>query len=153
MDKENLDMKMPAGEQSKRDLVRGRAKNVTELRQRLALSGRNGLIINGTGDDFEKIKKIKEKLEEIGYATSMVAVQTKDEVSQQRNIERGQRGGRTVPENIRKEKWDAVQKNRAEFAKLFGQNYIEFDNSEDLRSADPEVVKAKKEDFPLYKIL
>jgi len=147
MDKENLDMKMPAGEQGKRDLVRGRAKNVTELRQRLALSGRNGLIINGTGDDFEKIKKIKEKLEEIGYATSMVAVQTKDEVSQQRNIERGQRGGRTVPENIRKEKWDAVQKNRAEFAKLFGQNYIEFDNSEDLRSADPEVVKAKKEEM------
>ena len=147
MDKENLDMKMPAGEQGKRDLVRGRAKNVTELRQRLALSGRNGLIINGTGDDLEKIKKIKEKLEEIGYATSMVAVQTKDEVSQQRNIERGQRGGRTVPENIRKEKWDAVQKNRAEFAKLFGQNYIEFDNSEDLRSADPEVVKAKKEEM------
>jgi hypothetical protein len=147
MDKENLDMKMPAKEQGKRDLVRGRAKNVTELRQRLALSGRNGLIINGTGDDLEKIKKIKEKLEEIGYATSMVAVNTKDEVSQQRNIERGQRGGRTVPENIRKEKWDAVQKNRAEFAKLFGQNYIEFDNSEDLRSADPEVVKAKKEEM------
>ena len=147
MDKENLDMKMPAKEQGKRDLVRGRAKNVTELRQRLALSGRNGLIINGTGDDLEKIKKIKEKLEEIGYATSMVAVNTRDEVSQQRNIERGQRGGRTVPENIRKEKWDAVQKNRTEFAKLFGQNYIEFDNSEDLRSADPEVVKAKKEEM------
>ena len=147
MDKENLDMKMPAKEQGKRDLVRGRAKNVTELRQRLALSGRNGLIINGTGDDFEKTKKIKEKLEEIGYETSMVAVQTRDEVSQQRNIERGQRGGRTVPENIRKDKWDAVQKNRTEYAKLFGQNYIEFDNSEDLRSADPEVVKAKKEEM------
>ena len=36
-------------------------------------------------------------------------VNTADEVSKQRNIERGQRGGRTVPENIRKEKWDAVQ--------------------------------------------
>jgi hypothetical protein len=28
---------------------------MTELRQRLALLGRNGLIINGTGDDLEKM--------------------------------------------------------------------------------------------------
>jgi len=144
MDKEGLDKTMPASEQEKRDLVRGRAKSMTELRQRLALFGRNGLIINGTGDDHEKIARIKERLEEIGYDTSMVLVNTADEVSKQRNIERGQRGGRTVPEEIRKQKWDAVQASRPELAKMFGQNYAEFDNSEDLRNAAPEVVKAKK---------
>ena len=147
MDKEGLDKTMPASENEKKDIVRGRAKNITELRQRLALLGRNGLIINGTGDDVEKITKIKKKLEEIGYDSSMVVVNTADEVSKQRNIERGQRGGRTVPENIRKEKWDNVQAGRAEFAKMFGQNYMEFDNSEDLRTAPPEVVKAKKEEM------
>jgi hypothetical protein len=147
MDKENLDMTMPKSEQEARDLVRGRAKSVTELRQKLALMGRNGLIVNGTGDDLDKVKKIKQRLEEIGYETSMIMVNTKDEVSQQRNIERGQRGGRTVPEKIRKEKYDAVQQNRTEFAKIFGQNYIEFDNSADLRSADPEIIKAKKEEM------
>ena len=147
MDKEGLDKTMPASENEKKDIVRGRAKNITELRQRLALLGRNGLIINGTGDDVEKITKIKKKLEEIGYDSSMVVVNTADEISKQRNIERGQRGGRTVPENIRKEKWDNVQAGRAEFAKMFGQNYMEFDNSEDLRTAPPEVVKAKKEEM------
>ena len=147
MDKENLDMTMPKSEQESRDLVRGRAKSVTELRQKLALMGRNGLIVNGTGDDLDKVKKIKQRLEEIGYETSMIMVNTKDEVSQQRNIDRGQRGGRTVPEDIRREKYDAVQKNRTEFAKLFGQNYTEFDNSDDLRSADPSIVKAKKEEM------
>ena len=147
MDKEGLDKTMPASENEKKDIVRGRAKNITELRQRLALLGRNGLIINGTGDDVEKITKIKKKLEEIGYDSSMVVVNTADEVSKQRNIERGQRGGRTVPENIRKEKWDNVQAGRAEFAKMFGPNYMEFDNSEDLRTASPEVVKAKKEEM------
>lgn len=147
MDKENLDMTMPKSEQEARDLVRGRAKSVTELRQKLALMGRNGLIVNGTGDDLDKVKKIKQRLEEIGYETSMIMVNTKDEVSQQRNIDRGQRGGRTVPEDIRREKYDAVQKNRTEFAKLFGQNYTEFDNSDDLRSADPSIVKAKKEEM------
>jgi cytidyltransferase-like protein len=147
MDKNGLDKTMPASEEEKRNLVRGKAKNITELRQRLAILGRNGLIINGTGDDVEKITKIKKKLEEVGYDSSMVLVNTDDEVSKQRNIERGQRGGRTVPENIRKEKWDNVQNGRPEFAKLFGDNYMEFDNSEDLRKAPPEVVKAKKDEM------
>ena len=152
MDKEKLDKKMPENEQAQRDAVRSRAKNMTELRQRLALQGRNGLIINGTGDDYEKIKRIKEKLEAIGYETSMITVNTRDEVSQQRNIERGQRGGRTVPENIRKEKWDTVQQSRPKLAELFKDNYVEFDNSEDLRSAHPDVVKTKKDELlSLYK--
>ena len=147
MDKEGLDKTMPASEEDKRNLVRGKAKNITELRQKLAILGRNGLIINGTGDDVEKITKIKKRLEEVGYESSMVLVNTADEVSKQRNIERGQRGGRTVPENIRKEKWDGVQAGRPEFAKMFGDNYMEFDNSEDLRQAAPEVVKAKKDEM------
>ena len=147
MDKESLDKTMPASETEKRDLVRGRAKSMTELRQKLALLGRNGLIINGTGDDHEKIGRIKEKLEEIGYDTSMVLVNTEDEISKQRNIERGTRGGRTVPEEIRKQKWDAVQASRPELAKMFGDKYMEFDNSEDLRQASPEVVKAKKDEM------
>ena len=152
MDKEKLDKRMPEDEQAQRDAVRSRAKNMTELRQRLALQGRNGLIINGTGDDYDKIKRIKEKLEAIGYETSMITVNTRDEVSQQRNVERGQRGGRTVPENIRKEKWDTVQKSRPQLAELFKDNYVEFDNSEDLRSASPDVVKSKKDELlSLYK--
>ena len=147
MDKKGLNKTMPASERIERDLVRGKAKNMTELRQRLALQGRNGLIINGTGDDPEKIKKIKERLEELGYETSCIVVNTRDEVSSSRNVERGSRGGRTVPEPVRKSKWDAVQNARPELAKLFGQNFVEFDNSEDLRSARPEIVQAKKEEM------
>lgn len=152
MDKNNLDMRMPENEEEARNVVRSRAKTMTELKQKLALLGRNGLIINGTGDDVEKIAKIKERLENLGYETSMLMVNTADEVSKQRNIERGQRGGRTVPEYIRKKKWDDVQAARAEHAKLFGDNYHEFDNSEDLRTAPPEIRDAKeKEILQMYK--
>jgi hypothetical protein len=147
MDKEGLNKTMPADETEKRNLVRGRAKNITELRQQLALLGRNGLIINGTGDDVAKTKKIKDQLEKLGYESSMLLVNTRDDISAQRNIERGQRGGRAVPEPIRKEKWDNVQNARTEYAKMFGANYSEFDNSEDLRQADPETVKAKKDEL------
>ena len=147
MDKEGLDKKMPEDEEAQRNAVRKRAKNVTELRQRLALHGRNGLIINGTGDDPEKYAKIKDMLEKLGYETSMIMVNTADEVSKERNIERGQRGGRTVPEDIRKEKWDSVQAARPMFGKLFRDNYVEFDNSEDLRSASPDVVESKTKEL------
>ena len=135
MDKKGLDKTMPATEKDKRDIVRTRAKSITELKQRLAIMGRNGLIVNGTGEDYEKISRIKEKLEELGYESAMILVNTDNEVSKQRNIERGQRGGRTVPEPVRKEKWENVQNSRVEFAKLFGDRYMEFDNSQDLRNA------------------
>lgn len=147
MDKSNLDKKMPDNEEMQRNVIRGKAKSIAELKQRLAINGRNGLIINGTADDPEKIIKIKKMLEDQGYDTSMIMVNTADEVSLQRNIERGQRGGRTVPENIRKEKWDAVQAARSHLAELFGANYHEFDNSEDLRTADPEIVKQKTDEL------
>ena len=147
MDKEGLDKKMPDDEEEQRNVVRKRAKNVTDLRQRLALHGRNGLIINGTGDDPEKYARIKDMLEKLGYETSMIMVNTEDEVSKQRNIERGQRGGRTVPENIRKEKWDSVQAARPMFGKLFRDNYVEFDNSYNAQTASPEEVEAKKEEL------
>jgi dephospho-CoA kinase len=152
MDKKGLDKTMPTSEKTKRDLVRGKAKSITELRQRLAIYGRNGLIINGTGDDVEKITKIKNRLEELGYESSMVMVNTADDVSMQRNIERGQRGGRTVPEEVRKQKWQESQNSRAKYAEIFKDNYVEFDNSEDLRNAAPDVVKAKKEELDdIYK--
>jgi hypothetical protein len=147
MDKEGLDKKMPANQKDKRDKVRSRAKDITEVKQKLAFDGRNGLIINGTGDDYEKIEKIKKKLDAIGYESSMIMVNTADDVSANRNVERGQVGGRAVPENVRKQKWQAVQEARPKFGKLFGDNYVEFDNSEDLRQSPPETVKAKTEEM------
>ena len=147
MDKEGLDKKMPANQKDKRDKGRSRAKDITEVKQKLAFDGRNGLIINGTGDDYEKIEKIKKKLDAIGYESSMIMVNTADDVSANRNVERGQVGGRAVPENVRKQKWQAVQEARPKFGKLFGDNYVEFDNSEDLRQSPPETVKAKTEEM------
>jgi hypothetical protein len=148
MDKKRLNKKMPDSEKAQRDEIRGTAKSVTELRQRLALNGRNGLIINGTADDIEKTKRIKKELEDLGYETQMVFVDTADEVSRQRNIERGQRGGREVPDKIRKEKWDSAQAARPELQKLFGQsNFFHYDNSEDLRNAPPDVVHRKTQEL------
>ncbi|MCK9369305.1 zeta toxin family protein [Candidatus Dojkabacteria bacterium] len=124
-----------------------RIKSTKELRQLLAIQGRNGLIVNGTHDDYKHTNKIKKHLEDLGYDTSMVHVHADDEVSRKRNVERGQKGGRTVHEKSRKDKWDAVQESRRHHAKNFGGNYHEFDNSVDLRNAPPEVVKQKRDEL------
>ena len=147
MDKEGLDKRMPKSQEKRKDEVRKRAKNVTEMRERLALEGRNGVIINGTGDDPDKISRIKGRLEALGYETRMIMVNTADEVSRDRNVERGQRGGRTVPEEIRKQKWNEVQAARASFAELFKDNYVEFDNSADLRTADDGTKEEKQKEL------
>lgn len=149
MDKSKLDKKMPEHEQEKRGEIRDRAKSLTELRQRLALHGRNGIIINSTGAKVEHIKKIKKMLEDLGYTAKMVFVDTSDNVSRNRNVERGQRGGRMIPEKVRAEKWRQAQDSRVEFSKLFsGEHYHEFNNDEDLRNnTDGEVHKQKTKEL------
>lgn len=151
MQKNGLDMEMPDEERVERDIVRGRAKNITKEQERLALAGRLGLIINGTADDLEKIKTIKKNLEADGYETMMVFVNTSNEVSRERNVERGKMGKRKVPDgtdkqgvpdnspNIRQEKWDLAQKNIGELQKIFGnQNFTVIDNTADIRKVSPE---------------
>ena len=151
MQKNGLDLEMPDEERVERDIVRGRAKNITKQQERLALVGRLGLIINGTADDLEKIKTVKRNLEADGYETMMVFVNTSNEVSRERNVERGKMGKRKVPdgtnkqgvpdgtENIRQEKWDLAQKNIGELQKIFGnKNFAVVDNTADVRKVSPE---------------
>jgi hypothetical protein len=151
MQKNGLDLEMPDEERVERDIVRGRAKNITKEQERLALAGRLGLIINGTADDLEKIKTVKKKLEDDGYETMMVFVNTSNEVSRQRNVERGKMGKRKVPDgtdkqgvpdnspNIRQEKWDLAQKNIGELQKIFGNDsFAVIDNTADIRKVGPE---------------
>ena len=77
----------------------------------------------------------------------MIHVHTDDEASKKRNIERSKLGGRAIPEKTRKEKWDNVQNARVHHAKMFGNNYHEFDNTQDLRDASPELIKSKKDEL------
>jgi len=79
-----------------------------------------GVIIDGTGDDFSKITARKEALEDLGYDTYMVFVNTSLEVAQERNANRD----RKLPEDIVEEIWSDVQQNLGGFQNLFGANNI-----------------------------
>jgi hypothetical protein len=138
LNKHGLDKTMPDSEKEQRNAIRDRAKHIADLKQKLSLSGRNGIIINGTGSDFGKYQDMKRHLESLGYKTHMVFVHTDDHVSKDRNIRRGLLGGRTVPEHIRSNLWNKVQGNKDKFRRLFGDNYHEINNSldKDVASRD-----------------
>lgn len=151
MKKNGLDLEMPDEERIEREIVRGRAKNITSTKEINSLSGRLGLIVNGTADDLEKIRTVKAELEDLGYDTMMVFVNTSNDVSRQRNVERGKMGMRKVPDgtdkqgipdnspNIRQEKWDLAQQNLKELEDIFGKNkFTVIDNTADLRKVGAE---------------
>ena len=85
---------------------------------------RGPLIINGPADDNNRIGYIKEELEELGYETLMIFVNTTNEASQERNSMLS----RMMTESIRQDKWLKAQGNTKYFNESFT-NFIEFDNT------------------------
>lgn len=105
--------------------VRDVSKEKTKKREELYIDGRLGLIIDGTGKDFDKLIKQKESLEAIGYECFMVAVNTERHVS----IKRDSGRKRTLGADFVDEVWNKVQENLPKYKKVFGKNFIKIDNS------------------------
>lgn len=107
--------------------IRGRAKAVTKRMQGNFLDGRLGLIIDGTGKDYDKIAKQVAGLKNIGYECSMIFVNTSLDTAQERNRQRS----RTLPEKEVEAMWNGVQQNMGKFQRLFGaSNMIIVDNND-----------------------
>ncbi len=125
LQKAGLSLKMPDEEQVPRDVVRDRAKKITAKRQANYVEGRIGLIIDGTGSDYDKITKQATELKQLGYDVHMIFVNTSLDVALQRNAERP----RSVPESIVTKSWNDVQSNIGKFSQYFRQNFVVVDNN------------------------
>ena len=103
------------------------AKELTAERRRLYQNGRLGMIIDGTGDDYQKIAGEKAELEKIGYQTYMIFVNTTLEVALERNENRD----RVLPKSIVEASHKEVNRNIGAFQGLFGSNnFMIVDNNE-----------------------
>jgi predicted kinase len=124
------------GPSSARELARG----LTNKQFGLWLAGRLGLIIDGTGRDYAKIAETKEKLEQLGYDTSMIFVNTTLPVALERNRKRD----RKLPDHLVEDLWNEVQKNIGRFQSLFKGDMVIIDNSEsgDFNKMHGEKIKA-----------
>ena len=121
-----LSLKMPPEEEKPRDVQRKRAKTLTKKRQANYLEGRIGLIIDGTGKDYDKIAKQSNELRQLGYDTHMIFVNTSLDTALERNAARE----RSVPESIAIKSWRTVQSNIGKFSQHFRQNFLVVDNND-----------------------
>ena len=121
-----LSLKMPPEEEEPRAKVRARAKKLTAQRQMNYIEGRLGLIIDGTGREYDRISKQARELEGLGYDTHMIFVNTSIDVALERNAKRA----RSVPTSIVVNSWKATQANIGKFQNLFGNNFIILDNND-----------------------
>jgi len=129
---EVFDMIAGGDEDSKDMTVRKKAKLMTKDRKKNYMEGRLGMIIDGTGHNYAKLKKEKQELESLGYDCYMVFVNTSLDVAHKRNKERERR----LPEDILEKSWKDVQNNMGKFQGLFGKNFVLVDNSKFLKPAD-----------------
>ena len=128
--KNGLSLKMPEDEAEARDILRARAKGTTDKTMDLSIKGRLGMVIDGTGRDYDKIANQKALLQQLGYDCYMIFVNTSLEVALERNKKRE----RSVPEYITRKSHAIVQSNIGKFQNLFGMgNMIIVDNSKDDR--------------------
>jgi len=106
----------------------------TNDHRREAIRNRGPLIINGPADDHTRILTIKEELEELGYSTTMVFVDTTNEASKERN----ERLTKTLAESIRYDKWKLAQTSKQAYIQNF-QNFMEFNNSTTLDEIEEDI--------------
>ncbi len=106
--------------------TRTKARALRDIQKKGFINGRLGMILDGTGRDFQKIKKDRAELESFGYDTFMVFVNTSLPVA----LERNQNRPRKVDEKVVRSAWAAVQNNIGKFQALFGPgNFIVVDNN------------------------
>jgi len=106
--------------------LRSRSKELTAKQQDHYINGRLGLVIDGTGKDYAKIKKQSELLKTIGYDIAMIFVNTDLDTAQFRNNKRS----RSLPDDQVKKMWQEVQNNLGKFQSMFGSNFVIIDNSD-----------------------
>jgi len=122
--------------------LRNKSKNVAKTALKNYVNGRLGLLIDGTGKDYNKIAKQKKRLQDVGYDCFMIFVNTDVDVA----LERNQMRDRKLPTELVKKSWQAVQNNLGRFQGLFGSsNMLVVDNSE--YKEFPKIVKSGARSF------
>ena len=112
-------------ETTKKELIRAKAKKVTAKKEQLWVNGRLGLIIDGTAHDIRKLSIKKKALEDVGYDTYMIFVNTDIDVALQQNNARS----RKLPDEVVRKTWDEVQGIKMELSNLFPGGFVEIINN------------------------
>lgn len=95
------------------------------------LSGRLGLLIDGTARRLDRMEAIKRELDSLGYDTAMIFVNTDLQTAMDRVRIRAERTGRDVPADKVTQAWKDTQKNLGGLQAMFGKNFFIVDNTDE----------------------
>ena len=109
-----------------RDEVRGKANILTAKQKANYVEGRLGLIIDGTGKDYDKIATQATSLKQLGYDVHMIFVNTSLDTALERNAKRD----RKLRDSMVIKSWNDVQSNLGKFSQFFRRNFIVVDNND-----------------------
>jgi len=125
---QTLDLKLVPAEI--RDPIRKKAKRQTTRMLDRYIDGRLGLIFDTTSANASKIKTYLNQLNHLGYESKMIYVSTSLDNAKKRNNMRP----RKLPDEIVEKDWNNSQKNIAIMKKMFGKNFVQVTNDDDLSS-------------------
>lgn len=104
-----------------------------KVQEKNFLAGRLGLIIDGTAKNPERMAQVKQALEDLGYDTAMVFVNTSLETSMNRVVNRARSGGkdtgREIDPQFVKDTWEKTQRGLGTLQSMFGGNFFIIDNN------------------------
>ena len=123
--KANLSLQMPEKDADLRAPIRDRAKAMTAKQKANYIEGRLGLVIDGTARDYKALTDQAKELQQLGYDTYMIFVNTSLDVALKRNAARP----RKEPENILTNSWKSVQSNIGKFSLFFKKGFVIVDNN------------------------
>ena len=112
-------------ETTKKELIRAKGKKVTAKREQLWVNGRLGLIIDGTAHDLMRLTERKKTLEDVGYDTYMIFVNTSLDIALQQNQDRA----RKLKDDVIVRTWEEVQSIKDGLANLFPGGFVEIVNN------------------------
>jgi len=133
MTKKNLSWKMPPEEEPEREKQRQRSKELVAKQQQTYTDSGLGLLIDSTGRILGTVRRIKDELEDKGYETTMIFVNTDLETALRRNKERE----RTLPDKLIHQNYNIIEQRLGEYQRMFNDVHL-INNSDSAQEQLPE---------------
>ena len=142
MTQKKLSWKMPPEEEPEREKQRQRSKELVAKQQQSHTESGLGLLIDSTGRISGTVRRIKDELEDKGYKTTMIFVNTDLETALRRNKERE----RTLPDKLIHQNYEIIDQRLGEYQRMFNHVHI-INNSDNKQDTMPDQIAQVEKDI------
>jgi len=141
MTKKNLSWKMPPEEEPEREKQRQRSKELVAKQQQSFADSGLGLLIDSTGRILGTVRRIKDELEDKGYKTTMIFVNTDLETALRRNRERE----RTLPDKLIHQNYEIIEQRLGEYQRMFNDVHVINNSDDEQDTVDDQIEQVEKD--------